>query len=132
MSSGKEKNFSEEITLEAIRGSGGIMSTIAQRLGCGWHVASRAVKKYESTKQAYLDEEETVLDMAESTILQSIKDKDQQSAKWYLSTKGRRRGYSTNVNISGEIEHKYKYDFVKLQQQAMAEIEEIEKKGKDD
>ena len=29
----------------------------------------------------------------------------------------------TNVNVSGHVDHEYKYDFVKLQQQAMAEIE---------
>ena len=93
--------YTQEIVLEAIKGSGSIVSTVARRLGCEWITAKRYIEKWEVTKRAMLDEEETILDMAESTIFASIKDGNSQDAKWILSTKGKRRGYSERHEITG-------------------------------
>jgi hypothetical protein len=38
--------------------------------------------------------DETLLDMAEGTILKAIKDGDGPTARWYLERKGKTRGYS--------------------------------------
>jgi len=91
----------ERETLNALKGSGGIMSTVAKRLECDWHTAERYVNLWESTKQAFKDERETILDMAESTILTGIKDGDLGSARWMLATLGKNRGYTEKV----EMEH---------------------------
>jgi hypothetical protein len=77
------------------------MSTIARKLNCDWSTAQKYIKLDEVARQALSDEEETVLDMCESTLLQSIKEKDVQSAKWYLSTKGKKRGYSERHEVTG-------------------------------
>ena len=53
------------------------------------------------------DEEETILDMAESTLLKRIKEGDEQSAKWYLSKKGKMRGYGDSLAIEGGIQIVY-------------------------
>jgi hypothetical protein len=96
----KELNLTPEIIIEAIKGSGSIMSTIADRLGISWHAARKYINLYEETKIAYADEEETILDKAESVIFNSIEEsKDLQSAKWLLSTKGKKRGYSGQLEI---------------------------------
>lgn len=87
------KGYTEKKVLAAIKGSGGIITTISNRLGCEWHTAKKLVNRWESTKQAYKDERETILDMSESTLLKSIKDGDTQSAKWMLSTLGADRGF---------------------------------------
>jgi len=88
------ERYDMQTVLDAISGSGAIMSTIAKRLNCGWATARSYVQRWEETQQAYEDEEQTILDMAESTLYQAIRNNDVQAAKWLLSTKGKRRGYS--------------------------------------
>lgn len=95
------KRYSKEIVLEAIKDSGAIVSTVARRLDCQWITAKRYIEKWEDTKRAFIDEEETILDMAEGTLFNAIKEKDVQAAKWILSTKGKRRGYSERHEITG-------------------------------
>ena len=79
--------------IDAIPGSGGIITTIASRVGCAWHTAKRYITEYATVAQAYEDECAKVVDLAESVVINSIKDKDVQTAKWYLSMKGAERGY---------------------------------------
>lgn len=92
---------SKKAIIEAIKDSGGIMSTIARRLDVTWHTADSWVKQYDETKQALQDERETILDLAESTLFRNIKDGNSQDAKWLLSTMGKNRGYSERQEITG-------------------------------
>ena len=97
---GKTLDLTPEIIIEAIEDSGSVISTIASRLDVNWHTAKKYIDMYPETKQAYLDEEETILDYCESAIHNSIKEKgDLQSAKWVLATKGKKRGYSDKHEI---------------------------------
>jgi hypothetical protein len=89
------------MVLEAIAGSGAITSTVAKRLGCGWMTARKYIQKWESTRSAFADEEETVLDMAESVLFGAVKDHDIQAAKWLLSKKAKARGYSDRIEHTG-------------------------------
>lgn len=92
---------SKKAIIEAIKDSGGIMSTIARRLGVTWHTADTWVKQYDETKQALQDEREAILDLAESTLFRNIKDGNSQDAKWLLSTMGKNRGYNERQEITG-------------------------------
>lgn len=89
--------------IKAISGSGGIISTIARRLEVDWHTAEKYIDMFPSVKKAYQDEVERILDMAEGVILESVKAEDIASAKWYLTKKGKKRGYGdeTEVNLKG-------------------------------
>jgi len=91
----------DEAILEAIKDSGGIMSTIARKLGVTWHTADSWIRESGELMEALKDEKETILDMAESTLLKRIKEGDEQSAKWYLSKKGKLRGYGDSLAIEG-------------------------------
>lgn len=93
--------------LEAIKGSGGIMSTIARKLGVTWHTADSWIRESGELMEALKDEKEIILDMAESTLLKKIKEGDEQSAKWYLSKIGKLRGYGDSVAIEGGIQIVY-------------------------
>jgi hypothetical protein len=90
--------------VEAIKGTGGIVSIVARRLGCDWHTADKYCKRNETTIQAIEDEKESLLDLAESTIGKSIQDGDVQTSKWLLMTIGKKRGYSEKqeMEISGQ------------------------------
>lgn len=94
--------YTAEQFIKAIPGSGGIISTIARRVGCGWHTARDYVDKHPSVKQAYDDECEAVLDLAESKTIKAIEAGDMQTVRYYLSTKGRKRGYVERQEITGE------------------------------
>jgi phosphoenolpyruvate carboxylase len=93
------KDYKMEEVLTAVKGSASIMSTIAQKLNCNWMTAQTYVNKWEETKIAYSDEIEKVLDICESSLFSSVKGGDVQSAKWILSTKGKKRGYSEKMEI---------------------------------
>lgn len=73
--------------IEAIPGTGGIIATIADRVGCDWHTAKKYIEEYTTVQQAYQDECERVSDLATSTVLKAIRDGDVPTAKWWLSKK---------------------------------------------
>jgi len=91
--------------IESIKGSGGIITTIARRVGCNWHTAKKYILKHPTVMAAYEDECAKNLDVAESVIVRNIQivakeqsDKkravDSADSKWYLAMKGSGRGYA--------------------------------------
>lgn len=100
-------DLQKEQVIEAIKDSGGIISTIARKLGCTWGTAREYANKWEETRDALKDEKETVLDIAENTLLDKIKEGDEQSAKWYLSKIGKLRGYGDSLALEGGIQIVY-------------------------
>lgn len=88
--------------IKAIPGSGGIISTIARRVGCEWHTAKTWIDKSPRVRQVYDDEIESIIDLAESILIKSIKDGDSQDAKWFLARKGKTRGYVERQEITGK------------------------------
>lgn len=77
---------------KAISGSGGIISTIAGRLNCDWHTADRYIKLH-NLQDEVRAEKESLLDFAESQLLNNIKNGDTTSILFYLKTQGKKRGY---------------------------------------
>lgn len=105
--------YTAEQFVAAIDGSGGIIATIAKRVGCDWNTAKKYIDKLPSVTRAYLDECERVTDAAESVLIRSIvDDKDIASAKWWLTRKGRDRGFADAVDVqqSGEVTLRIVYD----------------------
>ena len=89
-----------------IPGSGGIVSTIAQRVGCDWATARKFIKESPTLKRLFDDENEGGGDLAESVVLNNMRAAarrqrasgyieivDSSDAKWYLSKKFKDRGY---------------------------------------
>jgi len=106
---GKEL-YSTTQFIEAIKGSGGIVTTIAHRVGCTWHTAKKYIDTHPTVAKAYLDEQESILDMAEGVVFKNIRDGDTQDAKWYLSKKGKHRGYGEAIQHEGEVKLNVVYD----------------------
>jgi len=90
---GATDHYKAQDFIDAIPGSGGIISTIAKRVGCAWNTARKYIDNYATVRRAYDNECEKVTDLAEAVIVKGIQDKDVQTAKWYLTMKGRSRGY---------------------------------------
>jgi len=99
------KNYDIMTIKKAIEDSGGIISTIAERLGCEWNTARSYIEKYEETKAAYEAESESVIDLAESKLIENIQANDNTAILFYLKTKGKKRGYieSQQIEHSGQI-----------------------------
>jgi len=87
--------------IEAIKGSGGIISTVATRMDCEWRTAKKYIENSPSVQAAYQDELEKVNDMAVGVLIKSIRDGDIASAKWWLSRK-RREEFGESVEIQSE------------------------------
>jgi len=97
---GKEL-FTAKQFLDAIPKSAGIISTIAKRIGCDWHTAKKYIVNYPTIQQAYQDECETVTDLAEAKLIEAIQGSDLSAIKYYLSTKGKHRGYVERQEVTG-------------------------------
>lgn len=98
------KHIKQQDVLDAIKDSGSIISTIARRLHCNWNTAKAYCNKWESTKNALQEEKETTLDTAELKIIDAIKAGDTNIIKWFLSTKGKERGYTTDLKTTLQLE----------------------------
>lgn len=83
--------------IDAIPGTGGIISAIAKRVGCTWRTARTYIDTRPSVAEAYQDECEAVLDLAEAKTIEAIKAGDTGMIRYYLSTKGKKRGYVERV-----------------------------------
>jgi hypothetical protein len=98
MNQGNKKGISKEELLKAIDGSAGIVNTIANRLNCHWKTAKSHIEKHPEALELMQAEKEKNIDKAESVIMQALDDMDIQTAKWYLATIGKARGYAENSN----------------------------------
>lgn len=86
----------------AIKGSGAIVSTIADRVGCSWETAKKWVTDIENhpkVVEAFISEEQRMIDLARVTILTSIKGGNTQDAKWYLARKCRHE-FGDNLDVT--------------------------------
>ena len=70
--------------LKAIPGTGGVISAIADRVGCDWYTAKRYIEEYATVKQAWQAEREKITDKARHNIIGAIDKKDLQMSKWWL------------------------------------------------
>lgn len=96
--------FGVEEIVDAIQGCNGIVSKVADKLRCSWVTAKKYIEMFEETKEAFYNEEQRAIDMAENKVLKSINLDDVQTAKWFLSKKAKDRGYGdeTNLNVKGD------------------------------
>lgn len=93
---------------KAILGSRGMVQKVADRLGCEWHTAKRYIEQFEETKIAFQNENESMIDFAESKLFEAISEDDLTAIIFYLKTKGRNRGYVEKIQTehSGAITNK--------------------------
>jgi hypothetical protein len=106
------RKFSAEQIIEAIQGSGGIMSTIARKLQCDWYTAQKYIADHPTVKAAYDAERASILDLCESVVFRNVQlaqetqrggtTGDTSDAKWILSRLGKDRGYSERNELTGK------------------------------
>ena len=118
---GKELYTAKQF-IDAIPGTGGIVSTIADRVGCKWHTARKYIEEYPTVKDVYNEEIERVIDLAEGVLIQNIqiaakqakagRDVDTSDVKWFLSRKAKSRGYVERQEVTGAEGGKVQIEYV--------------------
>lgn len=112
---GYNGTYTAQQFIDAIPGTGGIIRSIANKVGCAWHTAKKWIVSKPTVQQAYQDERNKVLDEAEIAVIEAIRARDMGTVRWYLSTVGKDRGYVERRETTGKggapIEHKAKVTF---------------------
>ena len=96
---GRKKSIKEKDLLAAIEDSNGFVTTIAARLHCSWHAADNAIKASLAALQAIKDEEEKTLDFVEGKAIKKINEGDGAMIRFYLATKGKKRGFTYDEKL---------------------------------
>ena len=99
---GRKKSIKEKDLLAAIEDSNGFVTTIAARLHCSWHAADNAIKASAAALQAIKDEEEKTLDFVEGKAIKKINEGDGAMIRFYLATKGKKRGFTYDENMEAD------------------------------
>ena len=99
---GRKKSIKEKDLLAAIENSNGFVTTIAARLHCSWHAADNAIKASAAALQAIKDEEEKTLDFVEGKAIKKINEGDGAMIRFYLATKGKKRGFTYEEKLEAD------------------------------
>ena len=92
---GRKRKFKKQDILDALKGSYGIVSEVADKLGVDWHTADDYIKLWPETLQAQKDENERYRDLTELKCIERVKAADGSMIRFVLATKGKTRGYGT-------------------------------------
>ena len=88
----------------AIKGTGGIMLSIANNLKCSREAVYKYCAKHEDMALLRDQEKEKILDIAENSLFRQAKEGEQWATKYLLATQGKKRGYVEKQEI--ESTHK--------------------------
>lgn len=106
-------HFTAEQFIKAMPGTGGIISQIAQAVGCEWNTAKKYINQYATVKQAWENERNRITDKAQHNILKAIMDGDLPMSKWWLQVKDPEFKDRSAVDVTSggkEITFVVKYD----------------------
>ena len=99
--------------LKAIKGSGGVLTVIADKLKIHRQTVANCRDKWKEVKDRIEEERERITDKAEHNIINRVIMQDIEISKWWLRTIGANRGFvetqkhdidlESNVNVQEEI-----------------------------
>lgn len=98
----KKQGYSAEEAVKAIRGSGGFVSVIAERLGCTRQTVYNLCERFATVAEALKDERESTKDEAESQLLNNIRKGDNTAIIFFLKTQAKDRGYIERQELTGK------------------------------
>ena len=90
--------------IEAIRGTYGIKTAVAQALGCTRQTVDNYIGRYPTVESAYEEEREKLLDLAESKFAEQIAAGEWPAIRFALATLGKQRGYSEKLDVEGQLD----------------------------
>jgi hypothetical protein len=97
------KLLTPQAILGAIRRHGGLISLVARELGTSRQNIHQRIKASLELRTAVAAAEDELLDVAEGSIVQQLRQGDPSTVRWYLTRKGRSRGYGRSVPSGPEL-----------------------------
>jgi|SRR3989304_3472124 len=106
------EQFTEEILLEAVPGSKGIIGHVASRVGCKRLTVTKALKKYPRFRAAFSDEREAYVDELEGELAKRVEKGDLTSIIFGLKCLGKKRGYveRETVGVVGDMSFTFRWE----------------------
>ena len=105
----KTKRTAAEV-IEAIKGTSGIKTVIAQNLGVTRETFDSYLRRWPTVRRAFEQERQTFVDIAESVVVRNVKLAhkkqsegemvDSADSKWVVSRLGKDRGYSERMEMN--------------------------------
>lgn len=86
--------------IRAMPGTGGIVTVLANKVGCDWRTAKKYITEYATVAQAYEAERASIDDKAEHNILKAIMDGDLQMSKWWVQVKKPEFSPKANIDVT--------------------------------
>lgn len=96
--------------IAAIKGSGGVISAIADAVGCSWHTARKYIDQYPTVKEAWENERQRITDRARHNIIKSIGEGDLQMSKWWLQVMDEEFVPRQQQEVTGKMTFRVVYD----------------------
>jgi len=96
-----KQRYSAEQVIEAIRKSRGLLSVVAQRLGCTRQTVENYVKRYPTVDRAVKEERQKVIDVAEGKLFEKLQSGESWAIQFILKTLGKERGYTERTEVTG-------------------------------
>ena len=96
------KERTHEQIVQALEASAGIVSIAAQKLGIHRNTLHRWMREDEQLAEAAQLIEEDRLDLAETGLIAKLKAKEWPAIQYYLTCKGKKRGYGFQVAVTGK------------------------------
>jgi hypothetical protein len=101
----KDKLKIKEV-VKAVKESKGMLSAAADKLGVNYTTLWRYSKRYPAVQEAIDDQRDSVSDMAELKLFQSIRRGESWAVGFYLKPQGKGRGYvertESNVDVTSK------------------------------
>ena len=88
---------------KAVEGSGGIVTIIARRLNRSRQQVYTYLEKYPDLKELVEEEREKIVDIAESKLIEKLKENKDWAISFVLKTLGKKRGYTEKVEVGGDL-----------------------------
>lgn len=109
-----KRQVTQTALIKAIKGSFGVISTIARKLRCDRKTVYNRLDEWPELKELIAEEREEIIDLAENKLVAKIRAGEKTSIHYVLDTLGKSRGYvkkTQTENTNFEIDLSELTDF---------------------
>lgn len=95
------RRYSTAKMIEAIRAERGMVTRVADHLGCDPQTVRNYARDIPAVQTALTEERERMTDLAESALYTAISNGEPWAVAMYLKTQGKHRGYVERQEVAG-------------------------------
>ena len=100
---GRNKEFTAQEVIKAMKGTGGILSVVSDKLGCSSKTVQNYIKEYPTIKEAWISERLRLRAAAEMTIVNKVKGGDLKAAMFIINQLDPNTGEFTPPTMRQEL-----------------------------